>query len=237
MKSLYMFLLTWMGLSFCYAQPCHTFTCSLKDKSGNSWFCSETGVYVHDGKSLKQYTVKDGLADNAVYCILEDRSGRIWFGTQSGVCYYDGKQFRHFPIPGLDEGSNYCLSDTPRDPCTSKSIVCILQDKKGNLWFGSTGKGLFCYTNRYFIHFQYNNGNWNQTPGNSLINLSFADQVSTMSRTHQPAIRNVFEDTQGITRFITDATSGSGNPEYFRVNPLPVVIYRFDGLHVKPVTQ
>jgi len=48
--------------------------CSLQDKNGNLWFATTgDGVYCYDGKSFKNFTVKDGLSTNAVFSILEDK--------------------------------------------------------------------------------------------------------------------------------------------------------------------
>lgn len=71
-----------------------------QDKKGNYWFGTNgAGVYRYDpsqpvGKSLTQFTEKDGLANNQVQSIQEDNLGNIWFGTGGfGVSRYDGRTF------------------------------------------------------------------------------------------------------------------------------------------------
>ena len=45
---------------------------------GNYWFGTNgAGVYRYDEKTLKQYTVSDGLADNQVINIQEDEFGTL----------------------------------------------------------------------------------------------------------------------------------------------------------------
>ena len=39
--------------------------------------------------SVKQYTIKDGLADNSIKTIVEDETGNLWLGTSSGISLYD----------------------------------------------------------------------------------------------------------------------------------------------------
>ena len=66
-----------------------------QDKKGNYWFGTNgVGVYRYDGKTLIQFTEKDGLSNNQVQSIQEDNFGNIWFGTGLfGVSRYDGKSF------------------------------------------------------------------------------------------------------------------------------------------------
>ena len=44
----------------------------------------------------KNYTVLDGLADNAVVAIHQDSDGIMWVGTLGGVSRYDGNEFVNF---------------------------------------------------------------------------------------------------------------------------------------------
>jgi hypothetical protein len=69
-----------------------------QDRNGNYWIGTNgAGVYRYDGKTLIQFTVKDGLSNDQVQSIQEDKSGNIWFGTGVfGVCRFDGKAFTTF---------------------------------------------------------------------------------------------------------------------------------------------
>lgn len=66
-----------------------------QDRNGNYWFGTNSeGVYRYDTKTLSQFTVKDGLADNQVIHIQEDDLGNIWFGTGAfGISKFDGAKF------------------------------------------------------------------------------------------------------------------------------------------------
>jgi ligand-binding sensor domain-containing protein len=70
----------------------------LQDKDGNYWFGTNgEGVFRYDGKTLVQFTDKDGLANDQVQTIQEDKLGNIWFGTSLyGVSRYDGRAFTTF---------------------------------------------------------------------------------------------------------------------------------------------
>jgi len=66
-----------------------------QDKNGNFWFgTNAAGVFRYDGRTLLQFTEKDGLYNNQVQSIQEDKLGTIWFGTGLfGVSSFDGKTF------------------------------------------------------------------------------------------------------------------------------------------------
>lgn len=122
--------------------------CELLDKDGNLWFSIRgEGAYRYDGKTFTNFTTKDGLSNNDVGAIIQDRAGNILLGTNSGICKYDGKKFTIYPVP-----------DT-------LSITCMLEDKDGNLWFGTMGKGIYRYNGKTLDNFlnsnkkEYNLGN------------------------------------------------------------------------------
>lgn len=101
--------------------------CMLEDKSGNIWFGSwvkgDEGICRYDGKSISQYKPYGG---GWIRHIIEDKNGDILCVTRlHGVCRFDGKTFTNFTEKGGIDNS---------------SIDAILEDKAGNLWFG-TEKG------------------------------------------------------------------------------------------------
>ena len=70
--------------------------------------------------------VSDGAASlHRVFSIGEDRAGNIWFGTvEQGAWRYDGDSLRNF---------------TEEDGLTSKGIMVIYKDRRGDLWLGGDG--------------------------------------------------------------------------------------------------
>jgi ligand-binding sensor domain-containing protein/two-component sensor histidine kinase len=97
-----------------------------EDHDENMWFNSESGSTKFDGKNFIHYTVKEGLPSDTVYACTQDRKGNMWFATHKGIARFDGKMFTWF------EKENNTIS-----------ITSILEDKQGNIWFGSTNNGLF----------------------------------------------------------------------------------------------
>ena len=65
-----------------------------QDKRNNHWFGSRGhGVFRYDGKTLTQFTQKNGLVSNDIWGIQEDKSGNIFFDTQDGVSMFNGQTF------------------------------------------------------------------------------------------------------------------------------------------------
>jgi ligand-binding sensor domain-containing protein len=115
----------------------------LQDKEARVWFGTRhQGVWYAEGASYQQLMDgKDlGLTDGDIgLAALCDNAGNIWFSggetengiNQSGGIYrYDGKEFSHF---------------TEKDGINNFSVWSILEDKEGNIWFGTRNNGLYRY--------------------------------------------------------------------------------------------
>lgn len=121
----------------------------LEDKAGNIWFGGRgtEGVYRYDGKSVTNIKLEELFqngpkpkAHNWAWPQLQDKNGNIWFSNWGGVYRYDGKSFTTF---------------TEKDGL-SGDIARIIEDKKGNLWFG--GAGLSLYDGKSFTRFTTKDG-------------------------------------------------------------------------------
>lgn len=72
----------------------HVFTIA-EDSKGNIWFGDrDAGIWKYDGKTMENYTIKDGLTNDLALSIYEDRKGVLWFGLGDGsVCKFNGNTF------------------------------------------------------------------------------------------------------------------------------------------------
>jgi ligand-binding sensor domain-containing protein len=115
----------------------------IESKSGSLVFGTKSGVGKYDGKAFSRYGENSELAKIPVTCLLEDKEGHLWIGTLTrGVYRYDGKALTNF----LNEGSGPFNLGRPY-----QTILDILQDKQGNLWFSSwNGGGVWRYDGRSF---------------------------------------------------------------------------------------
>jgi ligand-binding sensor domain-containing protein len=129
-----------------------------EDKTGNLWFGTDQGVYKYDarlndeagqGRTFRNYNEKDGLnhIDISRKSILVDKSGTIWVGTHGGVYQYD---------PSADSKGEQCFSLFPLLPPIN--VAGIMEDKKGNIWFASSDKGVFRYDGKTIVNFNGKEG-------------------------------------------------------------------------------
>jgi ligand-binding sensor domain-containing protein len=134
----------------------------LEDKQGNIWFGTDAGICRFDGKSIKSIPITTGSyllfnstnTKNAVWSILQDRNGTIWFGTDEGLYCFNGKAFTKF----LDDPKIINKSRI-----TLKSIQCMYEDHKGNIWFGSgpmAFEGICQLSGHILTNFKPNNETW-----------------------------------------------------------------------------
>lgn len=69
-----------------------------EEPNGTMWLATvDAGVWRYDGKTLINYTTRDGLSSNTVWAVYKDRANKLWFGTEGGVCTFNGKTFNKFP--------------------------------------------------------------------------------------------------------------------------------------------
>jgi len=129
--------------------PKNGFFCGYIDSKGNLWFGSRgNGAFKFDGNSYINYTTTNGLCDNDVTCIAEDKKGNLWFGTTSGVCRFDGEKFESLKIPQSNTSSSWL--DKVYPVVNPNQVMSILEDKKGNLWFGTNGAGVYKFNGDTF---------------------------------------------------------------------------------------
>jgi ligand-binding sensor domain-containing protein len=132
----------------------------MEDKAGNIWFGGRgvEGVYRYDGKSITNIALKElstfrsdsiRIGHNWGWPQLQDKNGNIWFSNWGGVYRYD-------PSASLRTGSKSFTSFTKKDGLSGDMVARIIEDKKGNLWFG--GAGLSRYDGKSFTCFTKKDG-------------------------------------------------------------------------------
>ncbi|HTG64985.1 MAG TPA: two-component regulator propeller domain-containing protein [Flavobacterium sp.] len=131
------------------------------DKLGNLWFCSyrkglDLMVFNNNNFSVLKLDSPGDRKKNNVRSLMEDRSGNLWVACRSEkITLLDSRKKKIGML-----GSDGTLS--PNSPGWGADIYNMLQDKKGRIWIGTRGNGLFCLipTDRSFnykmIHYKYN---------------------------------------------------------------------------------
>ena len=111
------------------------------------------------GLMIRNYNVKDGLANATVYAAVQDKEGFIWFATPTGVSKFDGKRFRNY---------------AKKDGLTDNDVVRLSADSKGRVWF-STLNGLPSFYFNYGIHSGANDSSLRIDPHGQYMQYMFED--------------------------------------------------------------
>jgi ligand-binding sensor domain-containing protein len=122
----------------------------VEDGQGHIWIGSHDGATRFDGVKFTAYKATEGL-HGAGCVLLVDRTGTLWAGTNDGAFRFDGTRFQPFAIP------------TPRIAAPSHKWVtgkvwAIMEDSRGNIWFGRDGLGACRFDGRSFTHFSREDG-------------------------------------------------------------------------------
>ncbi|MBW8051474.1 MAG: SpoIIE family protein phosphatase [Cytophagales bacterium] len=130
-----------------------------KDSNDNLWFGANGGLYLLPPPVLRNALVNrlithDKLEQATVNTIFEDSHHYVWLGTDKGI-------FRLSQVHGADSGLKIVDPEfsgeiptiigenfTVEDGLAHNSTVAILEDKSGNLWFG-TQMGLCKIDSKY----------------------------------------------------------------------------------------
>ena len=75
--------------------------------------------------------------------IVEDQNGNLWLATWEGIVRYDGKTFTNF---------------TNKEGLRRYHTFAAMEDRDGNLWFGSIGAGVYRYDGKKFTNFTTKDG-------------------------------------------------------------------------------
>ncbi|MEO6313549.1 MAG: two-component regulator propeller domain-containing protein [Chitinophagaceae bacterium] len=157
----------------------------IEDKTGKFWFGTRGYASVYDGKTFTTITNKDGKPFKNVRSIIKDKKGNIWLGGFDGLWRYDGIVFTNFSqnfvgyIYEDKKGNIWTSSESVKDKGWALSrydekalsekiptvttiankpmIFGILEDNKGNIWFGDFD-GVHRYDGKTITDFKIKEG-------------------------------------------------------------------------------
>jgi ligand-binding sensor domain-containing protein len=172
-----------------------------QDASGILWFATNAaGIYRFDGRTLAQFSTRNGLIDNAVNCVYQDKRSTLWIGTTKGLGKYNGAGFEFYThteglasnnVRGISEdnkgdlwigtdggisqfnGVNF-TNHFKRNGLPSNDIHALLRDDNGNLWFGTSG-GISKFDGQRFEFYNANTGQ-----GNDVITSVYQDSEGNL---------------------------------------------------------
>ena len=140
----------------------------LEDHDGTIWAGTIQGLFRRQGDGWHKFGQQDGLGEGSVTAIHEDRQRRVWVATLTGVFRKDPGHDRFEQIDVITVSSNvwqgfsedaagtvwisdfsegFRVPGTTARPAAGKPRrgwgVELLHDRRGNLWVGTQGQGLW----------------------------------------------------------------------------------------------
>ena len=114
----------------------------IEDKKGNIWFGAD-GLWRYDGRTFTK------VSQRGAYAIIEDKKGNIW--TTGSISPGDGPVWA---LSRYNQKSLYSEKPTVTEiKSQSGMLLGILEDTKGNIWFGSGG-GVYRYDGKNITDFK-----------------------------------------------------------------------------------
>lgn len=103
-----------------------------QDDSGTLWVGTYGGGLnvVKDG-IIRKISKEQGLPSNFVNSVYGRRDGGVWIGTQRGFARYRNAGIDHVYYPDARE---------------DLAVLCLYEDRTGDLWIGTQGHGLYRYS-------------------------------------------------------------------------------------------
>ncbi len=154
-----------------------------EDSEHNLWFSTlGNGIFKYDGKTVINYTEKDGLATNYAYSVMEYKKGVYWFLLVSGLYELNNGIIKPINPANFKDvnGVNYysffkndtCIwlgsnrgiiridnkvqEFTQKNGLLNNEIWKIYSDREKNLWFASKENGVSELANECFFMYPYN---------------------------------------------------------------------------------
>lgn len=126
----------------------NSITCIYQDRFGFLWLGTYDGINRYDGYGFKVYRhrLNDSttLVNNRITNIAEDEENRLWIGTKKGVSTWNNSSQRFATVSYYPHNKAGQHTPQPIDGPANELIA----DGKGNVFIGSSDKGLLLYQKR-----------------------------------------------------------------------------------------
>ncbi len=180
----------------------------LQDKEGFMWFGTASGLNKYDGYKFTVYNHDNSdstsISDNVITAMLEDENGYIWIGTRNGVLNKFNRETETFENFNIDTSLNE--ENIPSDDYYEYSIVfsrknnysitSIAEDKKGNIWIGTWGKGIIKFDKKHNTHqhFYFDKNDPLSLSYNRITSLLVDDQGNVWVGTFGGGLNRIIKD-------------------------------------------
>ncbi|HSF88455.1 MAG TPA: two-component regulator propeller domain-containing protein [Saprospiraceae bacterium] len=106
--------------------------CLFQDYQGYMWLSTQNEFTQYDGTYFRNFNKEDMTMLRYGFLMLEDSQRRLWFSTAAGIICTDGQTYTTF---NAKDGELY-----------RNEVRSALEDRQGNIWFGSRDQVLMKYT-------------------------------------------------------------------------------------------
>jgi signal transduction histidine kinase/ligand-binding sensor domain-containing protein/DNA-binding response OmpR family regulator len=106
----------------------------------------------NSGIICTHYNVNNGLINNSVEYVYVDKEGFVWSASATGLQQFDGFNF-----------VNYLYNSDDSSSISYNFISTLYEDRNGNIWIGTLGKGLNIYNKEKGIFYHLKNGSDNES--------------------------------------------------------------------------
>ncbi len=124
-------------------------TCILEDSKDRFWFGTyHGGLYAYEPSmdDTRMFDlIKLGMTSNWVSTLFEDRYENIWVGTWGGG------------VGRIDTSGAFTVFDT-RNGMPGSKVWQIMEDREGNILFGTNEQGICAYKGDYFVSYSEEDG-------------------------------------------------------------------------------
>lgn len=162
------------------------------DRDGTVWAGTTRGICRFDGTRFVPFVIPPSPVQDPqsrfspvlASSIYQDRDGNMWFGMDgTGVCKWDASSpLRQAPGNALASDDASFTYFTTQDGLCDNSIVCVLQDHSGHMWFSSRFGGV----------------SRTDDVGVSFMNLTAPDDIGDNE------VWTLFEDSSGAMWFVSE---------------------------------
>jgi ligand-binding sensor domain-containing protein/signal transduction histidine kinase len=155
-----------------------------EDTDGVIWVGTPSGLVRLEGGKISNLTTRDGLPNDFVSNVHVARSGVLWITTRSGMCQFKNGRIEPYPFQTESPGRNpeslgvyedrrgklWAFGDTYLVNLTDNKhlnhfgsgdatrIWSLCEGRNGELWIGTSGKGLYCFAGNNFVPVTIHNG-------------------------------------------------------------------------------
>lgn len=118
-----------------------------EDANGNIWIGTYgDGVYFSEGNSFTRLSESPEITRQTILDIYYTDNENIWLATLTGGVVLFNKVANTFSSLKESEGLG------------NNHVRCIIRDKSGNFWFGTSGGGICHYFGKQFTHYDKSSG-------------------------------------------------------------------------------